>query len=26
MYQNSGSSQLAYADYCSLSGYKLIGA
>jgi len=26
MYQNSGSDQLAYADYCSLSGFRIIGA
>ena len=26
IYQNSGSSQLAYANYCSLMGYKLLGA
>lgn len=26
MYQNSGSDQLAYANYCSLSGFRIIGA
>jgi hypothetical protein len=26
MYQGTGSAQLAYADYCSLSGMRLIGA